>query len=52
MLVWIAYKWEKLSEEISNSARVDTMLVIYVISSAIHILFLKSGLITVPNVII
>lgn len=43
---------DKISEELSNLARVDIMLVILVISSAIHILFLKSGLITVPNIII
>lgn len=52
MLIWRAYKWTKISEEVSNLARVDIMLVILVISSAIHIFFLKSDLITVPNIII
>lgn len=42
-------KMEKLNEVVINLARIDIMPVIIIISLTIHVLSLKSGLISVPH---
>ena len=42
-------KMEKLNEVVINLARIDIMPIIIIISLTIHVLSLKSGLISVPN---
>lgn len=47
--LWMACKRKKINEDISHLAEIDILLTVITVRLAIHILFLKCGLITVPN---